>query len=180
LEHSRWVVWDTGFLIFTVWFINLYNFMDGMDGFAGGMGTLGFGFLAYLGWLAGQDFFALSGLLIAGANLGFLLCNFPPARIFMGDAGSTTMGFLAAGMSLWGVRDGLFPMWIPILIFSPFIVDATVTLIRRLVHGDKVWQAHRSHYYQRLVLLGGIREQCWWSSGCWVLGLGCILCPESV
>jgi UDP-N-acetylmuramyl pentapeptide phosphotransferase/UDP-N-acetylglucosamine-1-phosphate transferase len=141
-------------LLFTVWFINLYNFMDGMDGFAGGMGALGFGFLACLGWLAGQDFFALSGLLIAGANLGFLLCNFPPARIFMGDAGSTTMGFLAAGMSLWGVRDGLFPIWIPILIFSPFIVDATVTLIRRLGRGDKVWQAHRSHYYQRLVLLG--------------------------
>ena len=62
-------------LLFTVWFINLYNFMDGMDGFPGGMGALAFGFLAYVGWLAGQDFFALSGLLIAGANFGFLLSS---------------------------------------------------------------------------------------------------------
>jgi UDP-N-acetylmuramyl pentapeptide phosphotransferase/UDP-N-acetylglucosamine-1-phosphate transferase len=83
-----------------------------------------------------------------------LVHNFPPAKIFLGDTGSTTLGFLAAACSLWGAKDGLFPFWVALLVFSPFIVDATVTLLRRLLRGEKVWEAHRSHYYQRLVLLG--------------------------
>ena len=137
---------------FIVWMINLYNFMDGMDGFAGGMAVIGFGTLAWLGRTDAG--FAAFCLTVAAAGAGFLLHNFPPAKIFLGDAGSTTLGFLAAACSLWGSRAGLFPFWIALLIFSPFIVDATVTLLRRLWRGEKVWEAHRSHYYQRLVLLG--------------------------
>ena len=91
---------------------------------------------------------------LAAASAGFLTCNFPPARIFLGDTGSTALGFLAAACGLWGSRTGLFPFWVALLVFSPFIVDATVTLLRRLLRGEKVWEAHRSHYYQRLVLLG--------------------------
>ena len=72
----------------------------------------------------------------------------------MGDVGSAPLGFLSAGLSLWGIRDEIFPAWVPLLVFSPFIVDATVTLVKRLLKGEKVWQAHRSHYYQRLVQLG--------------------------
>lgn len=72
----------------------------------------------------------------------------------MGDTGSTSLGFLAAACSLWGSHSRLFPFWVALLIFSPFIVDATVTLLRRLWRGEKFWQAHRNHYYQRLVLLG--------------------------
>ena len=135
-----------------VWMINLYNFMDGMDGFAGGMALIGFSTLAWLGQAdAGFATFCLS---VAAASAGFLVHNFPPAKIFLGDVGSTTLGFLAAACSLWGSTTGLFPFWIALLIFSPFIVDATVTLLRRLQRGERVWEAHRTHYYQRLVLRG--------------------------
>lgn len=141
-------------LLFVVWMTNLYNFMDGMDGFAGGMGAIGFGALGTIASLKGDPAYALAALLVAGANLGFLGVNFPPARLFLGDVGAVPMGFLAAAFSLAGVRLGLFALWVPVLVFSPFIVDATVTLLRRLAQGKPVWQAHRSHYYQRLVLLG--------------------------
>ena len=138
--------------LFTVWMINLYNFMDGMDGFAGGMAVIGFSTLAWLGWA--DSGFATFCLIVAAASTGFLIHNFPPAKIFLGDTGSTALGFLAASCSLWGASAGLFPFWVALLVFSPFIADATVTLLRRLLRGEKVWEAHRSHYYQRLVLLG--------------------------
>ncbi len=147
-------LWSGVTLLFVVWMLNLYNFMDGMDGFAGGMTLLGFGFLGLAGWIGGSEIFALYCWTVAAAAAGFLLLNFPPARIFMGDTGSIPLGLLAAAFSAWGVREGLFPLWAPLLIFSPFIVDATVTLLRRLLRGERIWQAHRSHYYQRLVLSG--------------------------
>jgi UDP-N-acetylmuramyl pentapeptide phosphotransferase/UDP-N-acetylglucosamine-1-phosphate transferase len=137
-----------------MWMTNLYNFMDGMDGFAGGMTVMGFGFLAYLAWSGGDAFVAVLSLLTVGATAGFLIYNRPPARIFMGDAGSTLLGFLAGSLSVLGIKRGLFDFWVPVLIFSPFIVDATTTLFRRLLRGEKIWRAHRQHYYQRLVLLG--------------------------
>lgn len=141
-------------LVFLVWMVNLYNFMDGMDGFAGGMGVAGFGTMALLGALAGDSAFLAVNAVIASAVAGFLVFNFPPARIFMGDTGSAALGLLAGGMSLWGARDGVFPFWVAVLVFAPFIVDATVTLLRRLLRGERIWQAHRSHYYQRLVQSG--------------------------
>jgi UDP-N-acetylmuramyl pentapeptide phosphotransferase/UDP-N-acetylglucosamine-1-phosphate transferase len=141
-------------LLFVVWMINLYNFMDGMDGFAAGMALIGFGFLGLFGWLAGESGYALICWSIALACLGFLFSNFPPARIFMGDTGASSLGFLAAVLILWPSVRGVFPFWAGVLVFSPFIVDATVTLLRRLLRGEKIWQAHRGHYYQRLVQLG--------------------------
>lgn len=143
-------------ILFVVWMMNLYNFMDGMDGFAGGMGAFGFGFLAILGWIAGKTFFFAAALSLSIANIGFLTQNFPApkSRIFMGDVGSVPLGFLAASLSLWGVRDAIFDFWVPMLIFSPFIVDATVTVIRRFLLGKKIWLSHHSHYYQRLVRFG--------------------------
>lgn len=141
-------------VLYVVWMINLYNFMDGMDGFAGGMALFGFGALALLGWRGGDVTFALSAACVAAAASGFLVNNFPPARIFLGDLGSSSLGLLAAGFSLWGATSGLFPLWVGWLAFSPFIVDATWTLVRRLVQGERVWEAHRSHHYQRLVLAG--------------------------
>lgn len=141
-------------LVYIVWMINLYNFMDGMDGFAGGMAVVGFGTFAVLGGMAGHGAFTFLSLVVAASAGGFLLSNFPPARIFMGDVGSSVLGLLAAALSLWGARDGMFPFWVALLVFSPFIVDATVTLLRRFFHGERVWQAHRTHYYQRLVQLG--------------------------
>ncbi len=142
-----------------LWMANLYNFMDGMDGFAGGMTFFGFGFLAYFGWQAHFQVMLIIATFVAMGALGFLLHNFPPARIFMGDAGSITIGFLAGTLMLLGVRDGIFEIWVPVIIFSPFIVDATVTLMRRMLRRKKIWQAHREHYYQRLVLSGWSHRQ---------------------
>jgi len=142
------------FTLSTIWLINLYNFMDGMDGFAGGMGAIGFSLFAIAGVFHTDIEFSLVAILIAAANVGFLRFNFPPAKIFMGDAGSATMGFLVAGLSMWGLSLNLFELWFPLLVFSPFIFDATATLIRRALKGEKVWQAHREHYYQRLALAG--------------------------
>ncbi|HEY7060833.1 MAG TPA: glycosyltransferase family 4 protein [Chloroflexota bacterium] len=141
-------------IVALVWMANLYNFMDGMDGFAGGMAVLGFGFLALLAATGGHRFIALVAWLTASAAGGFLVFNVPPARIFLGDVGSVFLGFLAGALAVMGVNDGLFDPWVPLLIFSPFILDATTTLLRRLVRGERVWQAHREHYYQRLVLAG--------------------------
>jgi UDP-N-acetylmuramyl pentapeptide phosphotransferase/UDP-N-acetylglucosamine-1-phosphate transferase len=146
-------------LLFLLWMTNLYNFMDGMDGFAGGMTTLGFGFLAYFGWRAGHPFMMLTATIIAMSALGFLFHNFPPARIFMGDVGSIPLGFTGGTLMLLGLRDGLFDFWVPILIFSPFILDATVTVLRRAWQRQKIWEAHRDHYYQRLVLIGWSHRQ---------------------
>jgi UDP-N-acetylmuramyl pentapeptide phosphotransferase/UDP-N-acetylglucosamine-1-phosphate transferase len=141
-------------VLILLWMANLYNFMDGMDGFAGGMTFFGFGFLAYFGWHAHFPVMLIIAVFVAMAALGFLTHNFPPARIFMGDAGSITVGFLAGTLMILGVRDGIFEIWVPIMIFSPFILDATVTLIRRVLRRKKIWEAHREHYYQRLVLSG--------------------------
>jgi UDP-N-acetylmuramyl pentapeptide phosphotransferase/UDP-N-acetylglucosamine-1-phosphate transferase len=134
------------------WMTNLYNFMDGSNGLAGGMALFGF---SAMGWAAdanpGLAFAAWSA---AAAAAGFLLFNFHPARVFMGDAGSIVLGFLAGALGLAGWQQGLWPLWFPLLAFSPFVVDATVTLLRRGLRGEKVWQAHREHYYQRLVRMG--------------------------
>lgn len=146
-------------VLFLLWMTNLYNFMDGMDGFAGGMTTLGFGFLAYFGWRAGHPFMLLTATVVAMTALGFLFHNFPPARIFMGDVGSIPLGFTGGTLMLLGLRDGLFDFWVPILIFSPFILDATVTVLRRVWQRQRIWEAHRDHYYQRLVLSGWSHRQ---------------------
>src|SRR5262249_6004380 len=142
-----------------LWMTNLYNFMDGMDGFAGGMTTLGFGFFTYFAWRAGQPFMMLVASVVSISALGFLIHNFPPARIFMGDAGSIPIGFTAGTLMLLGIRDHIFDFWVPILIFSPFILDATVTMLRRATGGHRIWEAHREHYYQRLVLSGWTHRQ---------------------
>ena len=136
------------------WMTNLYNFMDGSNGLAGGMALFGFGFYALAAASSGSPAFALAAACIAAAAAGFLVFNFDPAKIFMGDAGSIPLGFLAAAMGLLGWHLRLWPALFPLLVFSPFIVDASVTLARRLLRGEKVWHAHRDHYYQRLIRMG--------------------------
>lgn len=142
-----------------VWMTNLYNFMDGSDGLAGGMAAIGFGALALAAWLGDAPGLAAFCAAIATAALAFLRFNFPPARVFMGDAGSIPLGFLAASLGILGAQQNVWPRLFPLLVFSPFIVDASVTLARRALRGEKVWQAHRSHYYQRVVLLGATHRQ---------------------
>jgi UDP-N-acetylmuramyl pentapeptide phosphotransferase/UDP-N-acetylglucosamine-1-phosphate transferase len=157
-------------LLFVIWMTNLYNFMDGMDGFAGGMTVFGFGTMGLFGHLAGNDYYAVVCWVIAAAAAGFLVWNFPPARIFMGDVGSSSLGLLAAALSLWADRAHLFPLWLAVLVFAPFVFDATVTLIRRTLQGERIWKAHRNHYYQRLVQAGlSHRRTVLWEYGLMLL-----------
>ncbi|MDG9814533.1 MraY family glycosyltransferase [Pseudomonas putida] len=135
-------------LLYLVWLLNLYNFMDGIDGIASIEAIcvcLG-GSLLY--WLTGHAQEAVLPMLLAATVAGFLVWNFPPARIFMGDAGSGFLGIvlgLLALMAGW-INPLLFWGWL--ILLGVFVVDATFTLARRLLRGDKVYQAHRSHAYQ--------------------------------
>ena len=141
-------------LLATIWMTNLFNFMDGSDGLAGGMAF--FGFTAY-GAEALMDHDASGAMMnfaIGAAALGFLYHNFYPAKVFMGDSGSIPLGFLAAAMGVWGWNQEYWPAWFPVLAFLPFVMDATVTLVKRSLRGMKVTEAHREHYYQRLVQMG--------------------------
>jgi Fuc2NAc and GlcNAc transferase len=135
-------------LLYLVWLLNLYNFMDGIDGIAGveaicvGLG----GALLYA--LCGRPEFAPVPLTLAAAAAGFLYWNFPPAKIFMGDAGSGFLGIVIGVLSLqagW-IAPELFWSWV--ILLGVFVVDATWTLLRRLLRGERVYEAHRSHAYQ--------------------------------
>ncbi len=132
-----------------VWFVNLYNFMDGIDGITG-METacIGVGLVALavvtLGSVAGQG---LAGLALAGAAIGFLLWNWHPARIFLGDVGSVPLGYIAGGLLIQAAVAG---HWAPALILPLYyLADATLVLAVRLFSGQRLWEAHKSHFYQR-------------------------------
>lgn len=133
---------------YLVWLLNLYNFMDGIDGIASVEAIcvcLG-GALLYL--LLGETSAALAPLSLAVAVVGFLFWNFPPARIFMGDAGSGFLGIALGVLSLQAAWVAPQLLWSWLILLGVFIVDATWTLFRRLLRGDKVYEAHRSHAYQ--------------------------------
>ena len=134
------------------WSANLYNFMDGSDGLAGLMALLGFAAYALAAAYGGVP--AQLYLALAAAVVPFLAVNAPPARAFMGDVGAVPLGFLAATFGIAGCRSGTWPLWFPLLVFLPFVADASTTLVRRVMGGERVWEAHRTHYYQRLHQLG--------------------------
>lgn len=168
-----------------VWMTNLYNFMDGADGLAGGMAVTGFSALAIAAAWAGAPGLALFCASIAAAALAFLRFNFPPATLFMGDAGSIPLGFLAAGIGIYGAALAYWPALFPVIIFSPFILDASITLFKRGLRGEKIWRAHHEHYYQRLVRMGWSHRKMTLAAYalmllCAALGLGLIHQPESL
>ena len=148
------VILDLGWLgmflavLYLVWLLNLYNFMDGIDGIASieAISVTAAGALFH--YLIGQSASAGVSLALLAAVLGFLIWNFPPAKIFMGDAGSGFLGMVMGVMSLqagW-IEPELFWCWL--IMLGVFVVDATLTLLRRLIRGEKVYEAHRSHAYQ--------------------------------
>jgi len=132
-----------------VWFLNLFNFMDGIDGLAAGETvaiTLGLVVIAAVAGVGGGAPFAA---VLAAAALGFWWWNADPARIFLGDVGSVPLGFFLGWLLLTAAADGL---WAPAAILPLyFLADATLTLLRRLARRERVWQAHREHYYQQAV-----------------------------
>ena len=146
--------WLLPVLLFMVWMTNLYNFMDGSDGLAGGMALFGFSFYGIGGLMHGDQIFAMMNFSVGAAALGFLYHNFYPAKVFLGDAGSIPLGFLASAFGVWGWQQGYWPFWFPVLVFSPFVADATFTLLKRAKRREQLSEAHRNHYYQRLVQMG--------------------------
>lgn len=152
-QQIHYLLW-VPVLLGLVWMTNLYNFMDGSDGLAGGMGLLGFSTYAFAAYLSGDFQLAIMSASISASCGAFLIFNFHPAKIFMGDAGSIPLGFLAGAIGVYGFTHHYWQVWFPLLVFSPFIVDTTVTLLKRLLNGERLSQAHRNHYYQRLVQMG--------------------------
>lgn len=134
--------------VYIVWLINLYNFMDGIDGIASIEAICICCSSALLYVLLDGSSLTLVPVLLAAAVAGFLCWNFPPAKIFMGDAGSGFLGLALAVLSLQAAWFKAELLWSWIILLGVFVVDATFTLLRRLLRGDKVYEAHRSHAYQ--------------------------------
>ncbi len=140
------------------WLVNLFNFMDGIDGLAGSEAV----FIALSGgllvWLAGSDVQALMFVLLAVSVLGFLIWNWPPARIFMGDVGSGFLGLVLGVLACSAIMLGLVDFWPWLILFGVFLVDATITLIRRMLRGERWYEAHCSHAYQHAARRWGHRK----------------------
>jgi UDP-N-acetylmuramyl pentapeptide phosphotransferase/UDP-N-acetylglucosamine-1-phosphate transferase len=151
LAGALTVIWIAGFT-------NAFNFMDGANGIAGAQAMVGGGAWALIGYQRGDAVLLHLGILIGAASAGFLLHNWSPARIFMGDVGSTFLGYTLAAIGLFDAavhRDAL----VPALIVWPFLFDSVFTFLRRLRKRENVFDAHRSHLYQRLILAGWSHAQ---------------------
>ncbi len=136
-----------------LWFVNLFNFMDGIDGLAGAeAASTGFG-LFLVAMVAGDMVApALPALALAGVAVGFLWWNWHPARVFLGDVGSVPLGYLLGWLLLATAAAGNWQVAVILPLY--FLADATITLLRRLARGAKIWQAHREHFYQKAVIRG--------------------------
>jgi Fuc2NAc and GlcNAc transferase len=134
-----------------VWLLNLYNFMDGIDGIAASEAicvAIGIAFISS----RTEEHHGIVGfaLVIAASCSGFLVWNWPPARIFMGDSGSGFLGFGLGSLAIYSMQQGKLPIQVPLILLAVFVTDASVTLTTRLLQGCRISEAHRSHAYQRL------------------------------
>jgi Fuc2NAc and GlcNAc transferase len=138
-------------VVLLVWFLNIYNFMDGIDGIASveAISVMTFATLLIF-WQQGEPSIVFALLVVVAAAAGFLIWNWPPARIFMGDAGSGFLGFFVGSIAWATIVRGRLSIWVWLILLGAFIVDATVTLLRRWHRGARLAEAHRSHAYQRL------------------------------
>lgn len=135
-------------IVLLVWLLNLYNFMDGIDGIAGIEAVTVAGGAALMLFMEGeQNLSLLLGMLVC-SSLGFLVWNWPPAKVFMGDAGSGFLGFILGAFALLTSVSGVLPLWSWLILLGVFVVDATTTLMRRMLRGECWYEAHRSHAYQ--------------------------------
>ncbi len=134
-----------------VWWVNLFNFMDGIDGIAGSeAAAIGAGLSLFAAIGSGVDpETALLAAAILGAAIGFLVWNWSPARIFLGDVGSTALGYLTGFLLLGLAARGDWKIALILPLY--FLADATITLVRRLLRGERIWQAHREHFYQQAI-----------------------------
>jgi len=143
------LIGDVLIVVALVWLLNLYNFMDGIDGIAGVEALSSTLAVALISSFVFEDQeMAILNLLMFASVTGFLIWNFPPAKIFMGDAGSGFLGLMLGALALYSVRIEAVMLLVWLILLGVFIVDATFTLLRRLLRGDKIYEAHRSHAYQ--------------------------------
>ena len=146
-DISNIIILNLFAVLMIVWYINLYNFLDGINGYAGSEAM----FLSLAGFiLFGGNYFLVLGVSV----LGFLFWNYNKAKIFMGDVGSTLLGYNVAIFTLYYANQEASNLWIWIILFGLFWFDATMTLFRRKLNGEKVSQAHKKHAYQRLTQVG--------------------------
>ena len=155
--HNRLEVWLGTMLYFVglgalwIWWINLFNFMDGIDGLATSeAAAVGGGLLLFATFGVGEDpASALYNAGLFGAAIGFLWWNWSPARIFLGDVGSIPLGYVSGFLLLGLAARGHWKIALIVPLY--FLADATITLLQRLLRGERVWRAHRQHFYQRAV-----------------------------
>ncbi len=145
-------------VLLTTWVLNLYNFMDGIDGIAGVEAVSVAGAVAALLWWLGEPGWAAISALVALASAGFLVLNWSPASIFMGDAGSGFLGFTLAALLLLTAIATPLNLWSWLVLLGAFIVDASITLLRRALRAERVHEAHRTHGYQHAARLLGSHQ----------------------
>ena len=157
-DYSRlvYMVIATGGIM---WLINLYNFMDGTDGLAGSQAVITAVVGAWFLGNAGEQGMAILLMVVSAATSGFLIWNWPPARIFMGDAGSCLVGLVFGAVALASDVSSAVPIPVWLVLLSIFICDTTMTLVKRVVSGETWYLAHRQHAYQRLVQMGMSHKQ---------------------
>jgi UDP-N-acetylmuramyl pentapeptide phosphotransferase/UDP-N-acetylglucosamine-1-phosphate transferase len=144
-----------------LWFINLFNFMDGIDGLAGSEAiAVALGYLLFLTYAGIDGPLWRLALIVAAASAGYLMWNWHPAKVFMGDAGSVPLGFLLGWLMIDLALRGYWPAAAILPLY--FAADATITLGRRALAGRKPWQAHREHFYQQAVLGGATPPAVVW------------------
>ncbi|MGI9344230.1 MAG: MraY family glycosyltransferase [Gammaproteobacteria bacterium] len=142
-------------VLYVAWILNLYNFMDGIDGIAGVEAATVAAGAALLLMLDGQPGLAVVVAAIGAAAVGFLVWNWAPAKIFMGDVGSSFLGFVLGGLAIVSHNIGSLDIYAWSILLGVFVVDATIALVRRLARGERVYQAHRSHAYQHAAIRHG-------------------------
>ncbi len=145
-------------VLWIVAIINFYNFIDGLDGLAAGVGMIAALFLVLIGTFTVSSSLTMIYLVLAGSCLGFLRYNFPPARIFMGDTGSTFIGYSFAVLAVIGSGAGV-PVFVTVLLLAGVVGDAALTLIKRVIARERIFVPHRTHYYQRLTSVGFSHKQ---------------------
>lgn len=165
---SGWLIFFLASILL-VWLLNLYNFMDGVDGIAASEAIFIAGVIGCFSYIEGKHDLALVSALLAVATAGFLIFNWPPAKIFMGDAGSGFLGIVLGGLVFsWALETG--NVWPGLILYGVFFIDATVTLIVRFMSGERWYEAHCSHAYQhaakkwghlRVTLTVSIINFCW-------------------
>ncbi|MEA1937830.1 MAG: glycosyltransferase family 4 protein [Pseudomonadota bacterium] len=152
--------WDRMFTgLAWLWFINLFNFMDGIDGLAGSEATMvGIGWIMIAAMADMDPIYAMQATAIIGAAAGFLIWNWRPAKVFMGDVGSVPLGFALGWMLIILAAEG-GQFWAALILPLVFLADASITLVRRFLCGKPLWKAHNEHFYQRAVQRGREHDQ---------------------